>query len=118
MHRKQNIHTHSNVDVNSLTHSNQWWLLVCGAGGDAGCDAGLVGAPGVPFFSALPDAYSALCLVLYCAAPLDVCKSLEWHSSTITKIFPSTLRNALVAVTKHNATTPDQSTTPMLLCNT
>ena len=28
------------------------------------------------FFSALPDAYSALCLVLPCAAPLDVSKSL------------------------------------------
>ena len=28
------------------------------------------------FFSATPDAYSALCLVLHCAAPLDVSESL------------------------------------------
>ena len=28
----------------------QWWLLVCGAGGDAGCGAGLSGAPGAPFW--------------------------------------------------------------------
>ena len=110
---------------------HQWWLLVCCAGGDAGCGAGLVGAPGAPlwrvglswcrctwvcavlggcrwgdagccllcflfcawvplltvcmlcnsylcsgFFSATPDAYSALCLVLHCTAPLDVSKSL------------------------------------------
>ena len=26
----------------------QWWLLVCGTGGDAGCGAGSVGAPGAP----------------------------------------------------------------------
>ena len=48
-------------------------------------------------FCATPDAYSALCLVLHCSALLDVSKhSLEWHSSTITKIFPSSFRNALV----------------------
>ena len=34
--------------------------------------------------------------------------SLEWHNSTITIIFPSTLRNTLVVMTKHNATTPNQ----------
>ena len=28
------------------------------------------------FFCATPDAYSALCLVLHCTAPLDVSKSL------------------------------------------
>ena len=32
-------------------------------------------------------------------------------------IFPSTLRNALVLVTKHNATTPNQSSTHELLRN-
>ena len=37
--------------------------------------------------------------------------TLEWHNSTITIVFPSTLRNALVLVKKHNATTPNQSTT-------
>ena len=26
----------------------QWWLRVCGAGGDAGCGAVSVGAPGAP----------------------------------------------------------------------
>ena len=36
--------------------------------------------------------------------------SLEWHNSTITIVFPSTLRNTLVVMTKHNATTPNQST--------
>ena len=30
--------------------------------------------------------------------------SLEWHNCTITEISPSTLRKALVVVTKHNAT--------------
>ena len=110
---------------------HQWWLLECGAGGDARCSTGLVGAPGVPlwrvgalsccrctwvcavlggcrrgvagccvlcflfcacvplltvcmlcgsylcssFFSATPDACSALCLVLHCTALLDVSKS-------------------------------------------
>ena len=34
--------------------------------------------------------------------------SLEWHNSTITIIFPSPLRNTLVVMTKHNATTPNQ----------
>ena len=28
----------------------QWWLLVCGARGDAGCDAGSAGAPGAPLW--------------------------------------------------------------------
>ena len=37
--------------------------------------------------------------------------SFEWHDSTITKVFPSTLRNALVVVAKHNAMSPNQSTT-------
>ena len=40
--------------------------------------------------------------------------SLEWHNSTITIVFPSTLRNTLVVMTKHNATTPNQSTTQKL----
>ena len=31
-----------------VSSQHQWWLLVCGAGGDAGCGAGLVGAPGAP----------------------------------------------------------------------
>ena len=44
--------------------------------------------------------------------------SLEWHNSTITIVFPSTLRNTLVVMTKHNATTPNQSTTQKLLRNT
>ena len=30
--------------------------------------------------------------------------SLEWNNSTITRVFPSTLRNALEVVTKHNDT--------------
>ena len=39
------------------------------------------------------------CLVLHCIAPLvKAVHSLEWHNSTITEIFPSTLRNALVVV--------------------
>ena len=44
--------------------------------------------------------------------------SLEWHDSTITKNFPSTLRNTLVVMTKHNATSPNQGTTQKLLRNT
>ena len=44
--------------------------------------------------------------------------SLEWHNGTITIVFPSTLRNTLVVMTKHNATTPNQSTTQKLLRNT
>ena len=31
-----------------LHSQHRWGLLVCDAGGDAGCDAGLVGAPGAP----------------------------------------------------------------------
>ena len=110
----------------------RWWLLICGAGGDAGCDAGSLGAPGAPirrvgasywcrctwacavlggcrwgvagccvlcflfcacaplltacmhcssylysgFFRTTPDASGALCLVLHCAAALNVRKSL------------------------------------------
>ena len=44
--------------------------------------------------------------------------SLEWHNSTITIVFPSTLRNTLVLMTKANATNPNQSTTQKLLRNT
>ena len=40
--------------------------------------------------------------------------SLEWHNSTITIVFPSTLRNTLVVMTKHHAMTPNQSTTQKL----
>ena len=56
------------------------------------------------FFGATPDAYGALCLVLHCAAPLDERKSLIRHNSTSTIVFPSTLRDTRVVVTKRNAT--------------
>ena len=46
---------------------------------------------------------------------LKISHSFEWHNSTVTKIVPSTLRNALVVVTKHNASTPNQSTTHKLV---
>ena len=71
------------------------------------------------FFCATLDAYSGLCLVIHCTAPLDVNKSLtrmvQQHHHVI---FPRTLRNALVVVTKHNVTSPNQSTTHKLLRNT
>ena len=115
------------------------WRL--GARGDAGCDAGSVGAPGAPlwcfgafyrcrrtwvcavlggcrrgiagccvlcflfctcvplltvcmlcrsylssgFFCATPDAYSVLCLVLHCAAPLDVSQSHKHNPVDVTQ---------------------------------
>ena len=37
--------------------------------------------------------------------------SIEWRNSTITTICPSALSNALVVVVKHNASSPNQSTT-------
>ena len=43
-------------------------------------------------------------------------QSIHTHSNgTFTTVFPSTLRNTLVVMTKHNATTPNQSTTQKLL---
>ena len=48
-------------------------------------------------------------------------QSIHTHSNGTTApeiVFPSTLRNTLVVMTKHNATTPKQSTTQKLLRNT
>ena len=33
-----------------VSSQHQWWLLVCGVGGDVGCGAGMVGAPGAPLW--------------------------------------------------------------------
>ena len=43
------------------------------------------------------------------AKPTKHPHSLEWHNSTITIVFPSTLRNTLVVMTKHTATTPTKA---------
>ena len=49
----------------------QWWLLVCGAGGDAGCDAGLVGAPGAPLWCV---GTSSWCRCTWVCAVLGGCR--------------------------------------------
>lgn len=38
-----------------------------------------------------------------CSMKLKTSTSCEWHASTLTHIFLSTLRNALAVVTEHNA---------------
>ena len=93
MYRTQNILTHSNVGALSWCRCT-WVCAVLGGcrRGDAGCCVlCILFYACVPlrtvcmlcssylcsgFFSATPDTYSALCLVLHCAAPLDVSKSL------------------------------------------